>query len=478
MIQVAGKEDELKKKLAAYASFNQTERDLLQSAFGSVSRERGGVEGLCTRAEFMEVFSRLGVRMSPAIVDAMFGKYGEDRTGRMPVDLFVTAVLSSGNRIIAMEERRVGAYKAGDKAGYAFAGRIKYWPCRKGVYAPSNWDPALTARSARAPKAGLSLEYVYGYGGLKNTANNLFYNKAEHAVYYTAAVGVVYDRHNHKQHFFHGHDDDIKCLAMHPDTCLVATGQVASTAGPPIVCVWDSRVHPKTGELRGLVAQLPFEGYPSIVALQFSPDGDRLVVITGDVDHTVHVFDWKTADEALGAIGGPGTVTTGEGGPDEPPTPGLITVGKGGKGDSFPHVYGASWNPFGKVDGGGDEEDATIKHKWSEFVTYGARHVKYWRLFHRDDGTPYYGKKGSPGLPENSRFSPVTSPIDVMSICWMPPRGNEIVPGGGSALVAGTRDGDVLLFVTDPTKGLFCTCLLYTSPSPRDATLSRMPSSA
>ena len=38
MIQVAGKEDELKKKLAAYASFNQTERDLLQSAFGAVSR--------------------------------------------------------------------------------------------------------------------------------------------------------------------------------------------------------------------------------------------------------------------------------------------------------------------------------------------------------------------------------------------------------------------------------------------------------
>ena len=27
-------------------------------------------------------------------------------------------------------------------------------------------------------------------------------------------------------------------------------------------------------------------------------------------------------------------------------------------------------------------------------------------------------------------------------------------------------------------KFLYCTCLLYTSPSPRDATLSRMPSSA
>ena len=66
----------------------------------------------------------------------------------------------------------------------------------------------------------------------------------------------------------------------------------------------------------------------------------------------------------------------------------------------------------------------------------------------RDSG---YGKKGSSGLPENSRFSPVTSPCDVMSICWMPPRGNEIVPGGGSALVAGTRDGGTF-YSLSPTR--------------------------
>ena len=32
--------------------------------------------------------------------------------------------------------------------------------------------------------------------------------------------------------------------------------------------------------------------------------------------------------------------------------------------------------------------------------------------------------------------------------------------------------------ITSPTFTLVCDCLLYTSPSPRDATLSRMPSSA
>ena len=42
-----------------------------------------------------------------------------------------------------------------------------------------------------------------------------------------------------------------------------------------------------------------------------------------------------------------------------------------------------------------------------------------------------------------------------------------------STLLAGT-----LLVISIPIVAHFCGCLLYTSPSPRDATLSRMPSSA
>lgn len=37
-----------------------------------------------------------------------------------------------------------------------------------------------------------------------------------------------------------GHDDDIQCLAMHPNRTLVATGQVASTRSCPMLCVWDT----------------------------------------------------------------------------------------------------------------------------------------------------------------------------------------------------------------------------------------------
>ena len=40
------------------------------------------------------------------------------------------------------------------------------------------------------------------------------------------------------------------------------------------------------------------------------------------------------------------------------------------------------------------------------------------------------------------------------------------------------RDGEVISQVYTDPDGTFDVCLLYTSPSPRDATLSRMPSSA
>ena len=51
-----------------------------------------------------------------------------------------------------------------------------------------------------------------------------------------------------------------------------------------------------------------------------------------------------------------------------------------------------------------------------------------------------------------------------------------VAPGNaGTALEAGIENVDIQ---ADDIDGLIQFCLLYTSPSPRDATLSRMPSSA
>ena len=54
---------------------------------------------------------------------------------------------------------------------------------------------------------------------------------------------------------------------------------------------------------------------------------------------------------------------------------------------------------------------------------------------------------------------------------------NKILPGGGSGNAKSLIVGAVILALIWVASGLY-SCLLYTSPSPRDRTRSRMPSSA
>ena len=67
------------------------------------------------------------------------------------------------------------------------------------------------------------------------------------------------------------------------------------------------------------------------------------------------------------------------------------------------------------------------------------------------------------------------------SVCYdvaYKPDGSQLVTGmGNRVLVYGCQDG-ALLHSLKAHKDAVYACLLYTSPSPRDATLSRMPSSA
>jgi hypothetical protein len=92
-------------------------------------------------------------------------------------------------------------------------------------------------------QAQLNLSFVFGYGGLSNTAPNVFLTESGEVVYYTAAVGVVYCRATHTQRFFTRHTDDIRCLALcdapvtyagvhYPPRTLVATGQVRRHCQP------------------------------------------------------------------------------------------------------------------------------------------------------------------------------------------------------------------------------------------------------
>lgn len=56
--------------------------------------------------------------------------------------------------------------------------------------------------------------------------NNLFYTQTGEVVYHVAAVSIIYNRLQHTQRFYLGHDDDILSLTVHPLKDLVASAQV------------------------------------------------------------------------------------------------------------------------------------------------------------------------------------------------------------------------------------------------------------
>ncbi|GFR41097.1 hypothetical protein Agub_g1741 [Astrephomene gubernaculifera] len=405
--------------LGALANFNEDERMLLTKQFRREehkARLRGeyAPPGLINTAQFRHAWKKFSIRVSEEQANALFVKYGCDSQGLLPYDLFATKLLSSPMRLLALEPEQKGPYKAGRDA--SFRGKITYRYCRKPVFPPSDWDGAPALRSAKKPKPGLKLEFVYGYGGVDNTASNIFFTGDNRLVYYTAAVGIVYDPATHTQQFFQGHDDDIKCLAIHPDRFTVATGQVASsldgTYDNPFVCVWDVR------DPLGLICRIPFpsDGAPTryIVALAFSGNGQRLVAVTADNRHTVNVFHWKTKA--------------------------LIHSDVGHNGQP-PQVFGVVWNNFVK------DRDAQGQGVIppTMFVTYGVKHVKFW-IQEYDERSKKERYKGSMGKFGRAQVQ------DVLSAAFV----------SADTLVTGSQSGELLMWDVSGTRsrtGQFGCCI-------------------
>ena len=301
--------------LAALARFDDDERRIVTRALQR-HMGRGPLNGLITLPHFVDAWSELGVEVPMDVGEAMFLKYGTDEHGYMPLDVFVQSLLAGANRRLSMSGTQRRPYQLGGP--YEFDGRIVYRPCRKGVYPPSSWtdtggtygaggfdqsSAVLGPRSDSLPRAGLSLHFIYGYAGKTNTAPNLYFTcEAHKVVYYTAAVGIVYDTREHTQTFYQEHNDDIKCLALESSKRrLVATGQVASKTEkghrlPPYVNVWDVLT-------RKTLLKLPVASpdratpYVMVCAVAFSVGGKLLAVcMKSGTGHTIMVFKLRAVD--------------------------------------------------------------------------------------------------------------------------------------------------------------------------------------
>eukprot|EP00118_Oscarella_pearsei_P025612 m.308471 g.308471 ORF g.308471 m.308471 type:complete len:792 (+) comp44058_c0_seq1:38-2413(+) len=161
-------------------------------------------------------------------------------------------------------------------------------------YAPTRFDFSTAGdpnAAAAAPDEKLRLDWVYGYRGRDCRSNLYFLSPSGELVYFIAAVAVLYSPETKKQRHFVEHNDDIKCLAVHPNEKLIATGQVAGhdKGSKPHVLVWDV----DTLSVVSTVGLSKMERAVGIVAFSTKNDGAHLLAIDERNDHMLTIWDWK-----------------------------------------------------------------------------------------------------------------------------------------------------------------------------------------
>ncbi|XP_054884464.1 echinoderm microtubule-associated protein-like 2 isoform X1 [Poeciliopsis prolifica] len=143
------------------------------------------------------------------------------------------------------------------------------------------------------PEKKLKLQWVYGYRG-RDCRCNLYLLPTGEIVYFNASVVVLYNTEEQQQRHYLGHNDDVKCLSVHPDMVTIATGQVAGNSKDgkllaPHVRIWDS-VSLNTLHVIGMGA---FDRAVTCVSFSKSNGGSFLCAVDDANDHILSVWNWQ-----------------------------------------------------------------------------------------------------------------------------------------------------------------------------------------
>ncbi|KAH9628734.1 hypothetical protein HF086_003688 [Spodoptera exigua] len=130
----------------------------------------------------------------------------------------------------------------------------------------------------------------------KDCRSNLYLLPTGEIVYFVAAVVVLFNVEEQCQRHYTGHTDDVKCLAIHPNKLIVASGQCAGhdrLDARPHIRVWNSV------SLATLAVLGAGHIERAVQCLSFSrADGGALLAAVDDgPDHTISVWDWQRADK-------------------------------------------------------------------------------------------------------------------------------------------------------------------------------------
>ncbi|XP_038141876.1 echinoderm microtubule-associated protein-like 2 isoform X2 [Cyprinodon tularosa] len=162
------------------------------------------------------------------------------------------------------------------------------------------------------PDKKLKLQWVYGYRG-RDCRSNLYLLPTGEIVYFNASVVVLYNTEEQQQRHYLGHNNDVKCLSVHPDMVTIATGQVAGNSKDgkllaPHVRIWDS-VSLNTLHVIGMGV---FDRAVTCVSFSKSNGGSFLCAVDDANDHILSVWNWQkekqlaevkcSNDSVLGAV--------------------------------------------------------------------------------------------------------------------------------------------------------------------------------
>ncbi|XP_011505810.1 PREDICTED: echinoderm microtubule-associated protein-like 2 [Ceratosolen solmsi marchali] len=144
------------------------------------------------------------------------------------------------------------------------------------------------------PQSKLKLDWVYGYRG-RDCRNNLHLLPTGEVVYFVASVVVLYNTEEHCQRHYLGHTDDVKCIAIHPNKLVVATGQASGAERRDTMAhvrIWNS----VSLSTLCTIGNGEFDG--SICCLSFSKadGGNFLATIDETSDHNISIWEWQKGD--------------------------------------------------------------------------------------------------------------------------------------------------------------------------------------
>lgn len=142
------------------------------------------------------------------------------------------------------------------------------------------------------PAVRLKLDWVHGYRG-KDCRSNISYLPTGECVYFVASIIVLYNPDDKAQRHYLGHTDSVKCIAVHPNRLIIASGQSTTQDKPdkrPIVRVWNTV---SLATLKVIGFNEDFDRPICCIAFSKQDQGATLAVVDESNEHTITLLDWQ-----------------------------------------------------------------------------------------------------------------------------------------------------------------------------------------